>query len=137
MVKAERVPAGALTEIHEGAVIGKNAEILGGVSIGQFARIRAKSRVIGDVPPWAVVSRSPAIMEGYICSECSELMHPIGLPDGAAMRLHCGRCATPALLVSQAETKKIGHVLFPNGACGPLVNMAGDDFRWQQDWEVR
>lgn len=137
LVRAGGAAPDALTDIQEGAVIGKQAEILGGVCVGQYAHIRAKSRVIGDVPARTVVSRSPAIMEGYICKDCAGLIYPTTLGAGSALRLQCPRCATPAVTIVRDEMKRLSHVLLPNGACGPYVNMAGDDLRWKEDLEIR
>ncbi|MFN8451198.1 MAG: acyltransferase [Anaerolineae bacterium] len=48
------------TRICEGAGIGSNATILGGVTIGKFAMIGAGAVVTKDVPDYAVVAGVPA-----------------------------------------------------------------------------
>ena len=55
------------TVIGEGASIGANATILGGVNIGKYALIGAGSVVTKDVPDFALVYGNPAIMHGHVC----------------------------------------------------------------------
>lgn len=56
------------TVIEEGASIGANATILGGVRIGAHSLIGAGSVVTKDIPPYTVWFGNPAQIRGYICS---------------------------------------------------------------------
>lgn len=54
------------TNVHEGASIGSNATILGGVSIGRHALIGAGAVVTRDVPDYAIVAGVPAKVMGDV-----------------------------------------------------------------------
>lgn len=54
------------TLISEGASIGANATIIGGISIGRYALIGAGSLVCKDVPDFALVYGSPATVHGWV-----------------------------------------------------------------------
>lgn len=55
------------TVISEGASIGANATILGGIKIGKHALIGAGSVVTKDVPDNAIVYGNPAVVKGFVC----------------------------------------------------------------------
>lgn len=52
--------------VHEGASIGSNATILGGVSIGRHALVGAGAVVSRDVPDYAIVAGVPAKVTGDV-----------------------------------------------------------------------
>jgi len=56
------------TFIKEGASIGANATILGGITIGKYALIGAGSVVTKDVPDYAVVIGNPGKITHYLCA---------------------------------------------------------------------
>ncbi len=53
------------TLIRKAAVIGPNATVLCGITVGERSRITAGSVVTRDVPPLAIVSGNPASIVGY------------------------------------------------------------------------
>lgn len=53
------------TYVRKGASIGANATILPGISIGQYAMVRAGAVVTRSVPPYAVVVGNPARIQRY------------------------------------------------------------------------
>lgn len=59
-------------EIRFGAVIGANATILPGVTIGMRAIVKPGSVVTRSVPPLAIVEGNPAIITGYVSTEISQ-----------------------------------------------------------------
>jgi UDP-2-acetamido-3-amino-2,3-dideoxy-glucuronate N-acetyltransferase len=59
------------TVIREGASLGANAIILGGLEIGEYAMIGAGALVTKNVPPYALVIGAPGRVQGYVC-RCGE-----------------------------------------------------------------
>ena len=55
------------TTIMDGASIGANATIIGGVTIGRFAMIGAGSVVTKDVPDYTLWYGNPAVFKANIC----------------------------------------------------------------------
>jgi acetyltransferase-like isoleucine patch superfamily enzyme len=55
------------TRIGEGATIGANATVLGGLTVGAFALVGAGAVVTRDVPRHGLVYGSPARLRGYVC----------------------------------------------------------------------
>lgn len=55
------------TVVKKGASIGANATIICGNTIGRYAFIGAGSVVTKDVPDFALVYGSPAVLKGYVC----------------------------------------------------------------------
>jgi acetyltransferase-like isoleucine patch superfamily enzyme/dTDP-4-dehydrorhamnose 3,5-epimerase-like enzyme len=58
-------PAGAATRIRERAVVGAQATVLPGLTIGRGATVGAGAVVTRDVPDFAIVAGSPARIVGY------------------------------------------------------------------------
>jgi UDP-2-acetamido-3-amino-2,3-dideoxy-glucuronate N-acetyltransferase len=54
------------TIVKEGASIGANSTIIGGITIGQFALIGAGSVVTKSVPAYALVYGNPAKIKGWV-----------------------------------------------------------------------
>lgn len=57
--------------ISDGASIGANATLLGGITIGKFAMIGAGSVVTKNVPDYNLWYGNPAVFQAYIC-ECGQ-----------------------------------------------------------------
>jgi len=57
-----------ITVIEKGASIGAGAVLLPGITIGQGAMVGAGALVSGSVPPFAIVTGSPARIVGYVAS---------------------------------------------------------------------
>jgi len=55
------------TLVREGATIGANATIIGGITIGRYSMIGAGSVVTKDVPDHALVFGNPAKFRGWVC----------------------------------------------------------------------
>ena len=70
------------TIIDEGASIGANATILGGISVGKYALIGAGSVVTKNVPDHALVYGNPAVIRGYVC-KCGQKLND---------QFECGAC---------------------------------------------
>lgn len=69
------------TLVRRGAIIGANATILPGITIGVHAIVGAGSVVTQDVPPYARVAGNPAQIVGYIQASLSG--QPAVLPEPA------------------------------------------------------
>jgi len=70
------------TNIKEGASIGANSTIIGGVTIGRYALIGAGSVVTKDIPDNTLWFGNPAIFIGYVCQCGSKLGEDF----------HCNKC---------------------------------------------
>lgn len=136
--REELVTAQKETVIGERCRIGKEVEILGGVQMGNYVRVRAGSRVMGDVPQYGVVSRSPAILERFGCPGCGGRLN-ISANHGGAIFVKCAHCDQGEIKFSTREwSDSPNHVLLPDGALGiEFVPTLGDDLRWLEDWETR
>jgi acetyltransferase-like isoleucine patch superfamily enzyme/dTDP-4-dehydrorhamnose 3,5-epimerase-like enzyme len=55
-----------ITTVKAGASLGANSTIMPGVTIGPKALVGAGAVVTRDVPPWAIVTGSPARITGYV-----------------------------------------------------------------------
>jgi acetyltransferase-like isoleucine patch superfamily enzyme len=55
------------TEIQEGASIGANSTIIGGVTIGRFALVGAASLVTKSIPDYTLYYGNPAKFQAYVC----------------------------------------------------------------------
>jgi len=68
MPRSKRQPKDFLkTIIREGASIGANATIIGGLTIGRYAMIGAGSVLTKDVPDYTLWYGNPAQYKGYVC----------------------------------------------------------------------
>jgi acetyltransferase-like isoleucine patch superfamily enzyme len=71
-----------ITEILEGASIGANSSIIGGVTIGKYAMIGAGSVVTKNVPDYTLWYGNPAAFKAYIC-QCGKKLNNL---------LRCDNC---------------------------------------------
>ena len=55
------------TLIREGASIGANATLLGGITIGRYSMIGVGAVVTHDVPDFALMYGNPARQHGWVC----------------------------------------------------------------------
>ncbi len=55
------------TRIRQGATLGANAVILGGITVGRYALVGAGSVVTRDVPAYRLVRGNPAVIVGWVC----------------------------------------------------------------------
>lgn len=55
------------TRIKDGASIGANSTIIGGITIGKYAMIGAGSVVTKDIPKYTLWHGNPAVFIAYIC----------------------------------------------------------------------
>jgi UDP-2-acetamido-3-amino-2,3-dideoxy-glucuronate N-acetyltransferase len=128
------------TFIHEHCRIGKQVEIIGGVSIGQHARVRAGSQVIGDVPNYGLVSHSPAYLERFACPKCGGFLRVRSVSQFVS-DWQCQQCNHGSEGDLRFSKKMLAstpcHILLPNGALGKEVNIASDDQRWVDELEMR
>ena len=125
------------TAIRENSKIGKEVEILAGCQIGRSAKIRAGSRVIGDVPEYGLAGRSPAILERFACPECGGALRVQSVMDKIS-EMKCQGCGQAALRMNRADLANTpGRVLLPHGGIGKPMSMLGDDQRWLWEWEIR
>jgi acetyltransferase-like isoleucine patch superfamily enzyme len=65
------------TLVKQGATIGANATILGGITIGEYAMVGAGAVVTKDVAAYTVVIGNPAKNAGYACSCGRKLEHTL------------------------------------------------------------
>jgi UDP-2-acetamido-3-amino-2,3-dideoxy-glucuronate N-acetyltransferase len=79
------------TTIRQGASIGGNSTIMGGIEIGQYAMVGAGSVVTKNIPPHTLWFGNPAIFKGYVCNcggklddnlECKSCGHNYVQSDG-------------------------------------------------------
>jgi len=125
------------TRIGKQSRIGYNVEILGGIVLGDYCKIRAHSRVIGDVPAYGLVGGDPAVLENYICPICLELLSPLGI-KGQVFDFGCPICGeTKIRILRGSGSSRPGYVLLPNGKHGTPVSLTGYDPRWFDDLEMR
>jgi len=88
------------TYVRRGAVIGANATILQGVSIGRNALVGAGSVVTKDVPPNAIVFGNPACIRGYASSILREEAVPVTKITDASQSVSVGNaelCELPVV----------------------------------------
>jgi serine acetyltransferase len=126
------------THIRLGTRIGAQANLLGGITVGQNAFIRSNSHVIGDVPDHALVSGAPALLEAYVCPHCVTRLSVVrNSPSRQVVYLKCRRCGHPEIgLPVSNYLPRLAHILLPGHLPGPLVDLAGNDYRWLDDREM-
>ena len=125
------------TLIGENSKIGKEVEILTGCQIGRYVKIRAGSRVMGDVPDYGLAGRSPAILERFACPECGGSLSVQSVMDKIS-EMKCQGCGHAGLRMNRADLANTpGRVLLPHGGVGKQMSMLGDDQRWLWEWEMR
>lgn len=66
VVLASDTAGEAPTIVEHGAIIGANATILPGITVGFESKVRPGSVVTRSVPPRAIVSGNPALIVGYV-----------------------------------------------------------------------
>jgi UDP-2-acetamido-3-amino-2,3-dideoxy-glucuronate N-acetyltransferase len=69
------------TIIKQGASLGANSTVIGGLTIGKYAMIGAGSVVTKNVPDYGLVYGNPAQLKDYVC-ECGRKL----------TNLRCGNC---------------------------------------------
>ena len=79
------------TLVQRGATIGANATIICGVTLGRYAFVGAGAVVSRDVPDFALVYGSPAVLRGWMC-RCGERL-PLATGSGEE-HATCPRCAS-------------------------------------------
>ena len=62
------------TTLKQGASIGANSTIVGGLIVGKYAMIGVGSVVTKNVPDYALVYGNPAQLKGYVCECGSKLI---------------------------------------------------------------
>lgn len=68
--RSKQCPAEFLkTTLKQGASLGANSTVVGGLTIGKYAMVGAGSVVTKDVPDYALVYGNPTQLKGYVC-EC-------------------------------------------------------------------
>ena len=72
--------------VEDGASIGANATVIGGVRIGAWAMVGAGAVVTHDVPAHAIVAGVPARMAGWVCA-CGARVQATG-------DVTCSKCGT-------------------------------------------
>ncbi len=127
------------THIKLGVRIGTQARLLGGLTVGQNAFIRSHSRVIGDVPDYSLVSGDPALLEGYVCPNCASRLSVVrNSPNRLVVYLRCSHCIQPEIgLAVSNYLPRIAHVLLPGHTPGQVINLAGHDYSWVNDHEMK
>lgn len=70
-----------ITVVQKGVLIGGNATILRGITIGQNAIVRIGSVVIKNIPPNAIVEGNPAHITGYVHTPRVKTRQAEPMPD--------------------------------------------------------
>jgi len=79
------------TLVKEGASIGANSTIIGGITIGKYSMIGAGSVVTKNIPDYSLWYGVPAVFKGYIC-KCGQKLDNIFI---------CTNCLTPYKLSNE------------------------------------
>src|SRR5579863_5631070 len=95
-VRNKQVP---VTTVKAGASLGANSTIMPGITIGSRALVGAGAVVTRDVPPWAIVTGSPAricsFANGNLPVPGSRRRHPPAAPDSRSARISLRRRKSP------------------------------------------
>ena len=83
------------TVVEQGATIGANATIVGGLRLGRHCLVAAGAVVTRDVDPFTLVMGVPARKVGHVC-RCGQRLGA-GFPDE-----DCGQCGTTAEFFRQS-----------------------------------
>lgn len=136
LLREENDLADQETIIENYCRIGVSGEIIGGVHIGRHALIRAGSKVIGDIPPYGLASRNPAILERYACPKCGGILRVYrGFRD--IVDTQCVSCGADGLrFPKRSYFPTLGRVLLPKDSFGETVSTQGDDYRWIDEKEM-
>lgn len=136
LLREENDLADQETIIENYCRIGAGAEVIGGVHIGRHALIRAGSKVIGDIPPYGLAARNPAILERYACPNCGGILR-IYRSFREIFDTYCVTCGDNGLrFPKRTYSSTIGRVLLPKDSYGETVSTQGDDYRWIDDKEL-
>jgi len=89
--------------LKQGASLGANSTIIGGLTIGKYAMIVAGSAVTKNVSDYALVYGNPAQLKGYVCECGSKLID-----------LSCESCCKSSIMtnniLSRAEQSRAEQV---------------------------
>ncbi len=78
-----------ITLVKQGASIGANATIICGMTLGRYAFVGAGAVITRDVPDYALVYGSPAIVQGWMCQCGLKLQFE---PAGNEEKATCESC---------------------------------------------
>ncbi len=95
-----------ITLVKQGASIGANATIVCGLTLGQYAFVGAGAVITRDVPDYALVYGSPAILQGWMC-QCGLKLH--FEPAGNEERATCENCGFRYVKQDQVVTPTTGQ----------------------------
>lgn len=91
--------------IEQGASIGANSVLRGGITIGRHALVGMGAVVTRDVPAHALVYGNPARVRGYVC-RCGRRLRPD--PSGGADLLQCA-CGARYRRYPDTELRLVEH----------------------------
>ena len=86
--------------IKQGASVGANSVLLGGITVGRYALVGMGSVVTRDVPDYALVYGNPARHHGYACACGLKIVAQVGTKD----RFDCESCGKRFCLSSTGLT---------------------------------
>jgi UDP-2-acetamido-3-amino-2,3-dideoxy-glucuronate N-acetyltransferase len=98
LTRGAKTSSGAAPVVIEDRVfIGAGSVLSEGVRIGMGARIAAGTVVTRDVPPYALVSGNPAVIEGYVQSEAQGPIPELGASPQRTVGAH--RCSVAGVAI--------------------------------------
>jgi acetyltransferase-like isoleucine patch superfamily enzyme len=134
--EAYRTPDCApVSVIGERALVGRWAQILGGVVLDPFCCICAHSRVVGDVPGYGLAGGAPAVLENFVCPQCGNIMR-FSQPHGLALKIGCYHCNFQVVVNPAHSAGRFGRVCLPGWRMGEAVDMSRLDPRWDFNYEM-
>ena len=104
--------------INQGAHIEASAIVLGGLSIGDYARLWREARLEGDLPTHAAAAGQPAALVDFVC-ECGKLFQYKTGP-GELVLCKCPSCWMEYRLARSIFERR-GKYLKPNQQAGDPV----------------